>query len=173
MRPLLSTRQVLHCFGYLVGDHAFASNSAQFRNHLKQNLSANLDVRILGIWTYFVSWSITQSKRSIKITQSGYIEQILKYHGIKHQTQQNRYCIRLQIHYQLIRTKNYWMDHQRHMEYRTMIGIFLYLAVCNKNDLSFSVAVLARQVYTPIFGHPALVKWIMRYVAWSADVSLL
>ena len=54
-----------------------------------------------------------------------------------------------------------------------MIGSLLYLAVCTWSDTSFSVAVLARQVYTPTYRHLALVKRIMRYVAGEVDVGFL
>ncbi len=54
-----------------------------------------------------------------------------------------------------------------------MIGSLLYLAVCTRPNISFSVAVLARQVHTPISRNLALVKRIMRYVAGTSDFGLL
>ncbi len=62
----------------VIDDHAFASNPTQLMNHLKQNLSANFDVKCFGTLTSFVGWNTAQSKRGIKINQSGYIKQMLK-----------------------------------------------------------------------------------------------
>ncbi len=54
-----------------------------------------------------------------------------------------------------------------------MIGSLLYLTICTRPDISFSVEVLARQVHALNSGHQALVKWIMRYVAGTININLL
>ncbi len=54
-----------------------------------------------------------------------------------------------------------------------MIRRMLYLAVCTRFNISFSVAVLAIHVHAPTSRHMALVKQIMRFVAGTVDVGLL
>ncbi len=58
-------------------------------------------------------------------------------------------------------------------KYGSMIGSLLYLAICTRPDISFSVAALVRQVHAPTSRHLALVKRIMSYVAATVDVGLL
>ncbi len=64
------------------------------------------------------------------------------------------------------------LNHCRHKKYRSMIGSLLYLAVCRSLDVSFSVAVLARQFHAPTSRHLDLIKQIMRYVAGKVHFGL-
>lgn len=61
---------------------------------------------------------------------------------------------------------------KEHKLYRSIIGSLLYLAICSRPDIAFSLAVLARHVHAPTKHHMELAKRILRYVAGTVDYSL-
>ena len=64
------------------------------------------------------------------------------------------------------------LNEEEHKCYRFIIGSLLYLAICTRPDLSFSIAVLARQVHAPAKRHMAYDKRVLRYVKGTENYGL-
>ncbi len=64
------------------------------------------------------------------------------------------------------------LDTTVHNKYRSLIRILLYLAVCTRPDVSFSVSVLARQVHNPTPRNFSYLRRILRYISGTVNMSL-
>ena len=154
---LLPKWQRLYCFGYSSRRPCVCVELNPTYESPEAGTSANFDVKFFGTLTSFVSCSITRSKRWIKINQGGYVKQMLKYHGmetanaVKSPLPKTANLLPAQENVEIL-------DHYGHKEYRSMIERLLYLAICTRPKISFSVTVLARLAHAPTSRHLALVK---------------
>ena len=155
----------------VVDDLAFASNSPVLMNQVKKNLTACFDVKLFGQLTSFIGWNIIQEKDCIRVNQQGYVESLLKDNGLL-EANAVRTPLPLKADVLPAREDEATLDNQRHKQYRSIIGSLLYLAVCTRPDISFSVSVLARQVHAPTARHMALLKRILRFVSGTVSNGL-
>ena len=133
---------------------------------------SSFDVKLFGKLTSFVGWNIIQRPEGIKIDQRGYVKQVLKDHNME-TANATRTPLPKDANVLPAGEFEKTLDVTGHKKYRSLVGSLMYLAVCTRPDISFSVAVLARQVHAPTARHLALVKRILRYVAGTVDVGLL
>lgn len=100
----------------------------------------NFYVKFFEKLTSFVGWNIVESNEGIIIVQRGYVRSMLKEYakeianGVA--TPLHRFAGVTPAH-----DKELLLNTTEHNKYRSMIGSLLYLAICYRTDISFSVAV--------------------------------
>lgn len=130
---------------------------------LKRTLSAAFDVKLFGALTILIGWKISRTPSRVKLNQAQYISRPLHKYGL---AQVNPVSTLLPIHADVLPPAPYepLLNKEDHAIYRTVVGGLLYLAVCTRPDISFSVCVLARQIHAPTARHLKLPKRILRYL---------
>ena len=115
--------------------------------------------------------NISHLQDGIKIDQSRYVKTMLKEYGMENE---NAVKTPLPKTADLLTAYDYEhvLGENDHKVYRSMIGSLLYLAVCTRPDMLFSVSALARQLHTPTLRHMSLIKRIFRYVAGTVNYGL-
>lgn len=58
-----------------------------------------------------------------------------------------------------------------HTKYRSTVGELLYIAVCTRPHLPFSLCALARQIRNPTVRHAMLLHKILRYLVYTRSVQ--
>ena len=58
------------------------------------------------------------------------------------------------------------------MPYTSAIGTLMYAMVCTRPDIAHAVGVVSRFMSRPGKQHWEAVKWILRYLKGSSDISL-
>lgn len=125
----------------VVDDLAFASNSPSLLQHLKNSLVVHFDVKLFGQLSCFVGWNISKSTEGISIDQRGYIKTMFKEYGIE---RANGVATPFPRDADVTSAHSDYetLNNKEHKLYRSIIGSLLYLSICSRPDVSFSVAVL-------------------------------
>lgn len=138
----------------VVDDLAFSSNSPRFKKLLKLHLTASFDVKLFGSLTSFVGWNIIQRENGIKIDLRGYVEAMFKEHNM-HTANAVRKPLPKDADVTFSNHIEPVLDNNSHRKYRSIIGSLMYLSVCSRPGISFSVSVLPRQIHSPTARHLA------------------
>ena len=133
----------------VVDDMLFASNSERLLSTFKSKLENTFDVIFFNSLSSFLGWEITRFPKGIFVSQRRYISEIVNRHGLQ---TTNGTLSPLSIFYDP-HIADATLSVSQHALYRTIIGELLYLTVCTRPDLTYSVNLLARNVHAPTLSH--------------------
>jgi len=155
----------------VVEDMSFVSNCRKLLEDVKMKLQGVFDVKLFGELKYFIGWNITRTPQGIKIDQQEYACTLLQKYGME---RANAVQTPLPANAKLLPASEYEppLNNSDHAAYRAIIDGMLYLSVCTRPDISFPVAVLARQMHAPVARHFTLLKRILRYFAGTTHLGL-
>ena len=152
----------------VVDDMMFVSNSPNMLETVKTKLRESFDVKFFGTLSSFIGWEIEQGNGYIRISQSRYTDETLTKHGLE---RANRAWTPLPSNLPS-NINGKALSQPEHAKYRVTVGELLYLSVCTRPVLSFTVGFLARQVHAPNQFHLGYLKRVLRYLSDSRNLGI-
>ena len=150
-----------------VDDIIFASNNAKRVEIIKKRLAENFNLKDLGLADYCLGIEIDQGDKSISLSQSGYIKELLarfKMTDCKHVSTP------LVVGTKLEPCLNHVADAY---PYRELIGALMYLSVGTRPDITHAVSSLSQ--FNTCYGkaHWEAGKRILRYLKGTSNMKLI
>lgn len=114
-----------------------------------------------------------RAKGTLKLSQAEYIKKVLKRFSMG---DAKPVGTPLASHFRLTKDQspktNEERDYMGKVPYASAIGSLMYAMVCTRPDIAHAVGVVSRYMSNPGKQHWEAVKWIMRYLRGSSNVSL-
>lgn len=133
-------------------------------------LQAAFDIRDLGEATVFLGMEITRerSDRHLHVTQTRYITELVgKYNLLEGRTRNIPFSPSTPLE-----SEGTLLDRE-HCSYSELIGSLLYLTICTRPDIAWSVGALARFMSAPTKEHWTAALGILRYLSGTRDFGLV
>ncbi|GJW81958.1 retrotransposon protein, putative, ty1-copia subclass [Tanacetum coccineum] len=73
----------------------------------------------------------------------------------------------------IVRVRDCDVERMSKVPYANAVGSLMYLMVCTRPDIAYAVSVVSRYLANPGKNHWEAVKWILKYLRGTANVSLL
>ena len=124
---------------------------------LKKQLSKKFNIKDLGLLKYFLGISVDQEEGKVWIGQPNYTRQLLKKYGMEDCKPVSTPVASGQ---QLIQAK----DDEKSVDqtrYQSLIGSLMYLSICTRPDITYSVSNLARFSQHPTGEHWTGIKRLL------------
>jgi len=64
-------------------------------------------------------------------------------------------------------------EYMTHVPYTNTVGSLMYAMVCTRPDLLQAVSMISRYMHDPSRGHWEAMKWVLRYIKGTIDISLV
>lgn len=145
-------------------------------NMLKSQLSREFEMKDLGAAKKILGMEIHRDRSRCRLTlsQKGYVEKVLQRFGMN---QAKPVSTPLAAHFKLslkdTPETEIEVEQMSKVPYANAVGSLMYAMVCTRPDISHAVSVVSRYMSNPGKRHWEAVKWIMRYLRGSTDVSLI
>jgi hypothetical protein len=153
-----------------VDDILIASASKSLINTVKTKLSSAFDARDMGAATAYLGMKIERDRgsRKIKLTQTLMTQELVaKYNMEDCKTK----ATPLSPSIKLSAEEGDPLDTDK-FPYSQLVGSLMYIAVCTRPDISYSVGALARYMAKPTTVHWQAAKGVLRYLAGTADFGI-
>ena len=153
---------------------AYKSRSAI--DKLKKDLSFKFEMKDLGEGKKMLGMEIERDRKSSKVslTQKGYLQKILQRFNINGDTES--VSTPLTHYFKLKATMSpTTVEERKYMtcvSYASTVGSLMYTIVCTWSDLSQAILMISRYMHDPDRDHWEAVKWILRYIKGTIDISL-
>ena len=130
---------------------------------IKKKLGKIFKMKDLGEARWILQMKIERSDmrlglRTISMSQEQYVEEILERHGMAN-CNPARTPMGNDIQLPVLNEAEVDIT-----EYQRCIGSLMYLMICTRPDIAYSVGVLSRHVSCPGKAHMQAVKWVFRYL---------
>jgi hypothetical protein len=136
---------------------------------VKTDLMKRFDIRDLGNITRFIGIRVTRYEKLIKIDQTNMINEMVKKFNMDDAKTK---IIPMSPSIKLVKTVPGNELNTVKFPYRELIGSLLYVSVCTRPDISYSVGVLARHMSNPSLEHWHAAKDVLRYLSGTADYGI-
>ena len=138
---------------------------------IKSKLKEFFEMKDLGEAKWILQMRIERSEsrlgvRTLSLSQEQYVEEVLERHGM---ADCNPVKTPMEKNIQLPVLKEAEVDIT---EYQRCIGSLMYLMVCTRPDIAYSVGVLSRHVSCPGNVHMQAIKRVFRYLRGTSQYSL-
>ena len=156
-----------------VDDLLLFTNNSDVMSKLKTELQTMFEVTDLGEPRKIVGIEIERDRamRTIKISQSKYIEHILRKHGLEHAN-----AVGMPLDPGVTLEKEPTDDDQeltRSNGYASLVGSLMYAAVATRPDISYAVQRLSSFTANPGLAHWTAAKRVLRYLAGTQDSGII
>jgi len=158
-----------------VDDMLIAGSGMDEIKHLKGLLSTEFDMKDLGPAKQILGMRIDRdrSARTLKLSQSKYIERVLERFNMK---DAKAVSTPLASHFRLSKDLAPKSEEERMLmegvPYASAVGSLMYAMVSTRPDIAHAVGVVSRFMSNPGKQHWEAVKWILRYLKGTSDLSL-
>lgn len=156
-----------------VDDMLIAAKDMSEVNKLKQRLSEEFEMKDLGAASKILGIEITRdrSKGVLCLSQSGYLEKVLErfnMSGCKSAKSP------IGSHFKLasVRDESECIDTEK-TPYSSAVGSVMYSMIGTRPDLAYALGLVSRFMSKPGSVHWEAVKWLLRYIKGSKDLSLV
>ena len=109
----------------------------------------------------------------MKASQAKYVKKVLKRFNM---TDAKPVNVRLGDHFKLLEAQTLTIDDEKalmsEMLYALATSSLIYVIVCTRLDFAQAVRVVSRYMSNPGKEHWRVVKWILRYLKGSSDMTL-
>jgi hypothetical protein len=122
----------------------------------------------MGQLSWYLGIQVHQNDGAISLSQRNYIEATLERFEMQH----CKPTVTPMTDQDLNRSETKSSDNELEPKYRSLIGCLMYLSVCTRPDITYSVNKLARFVSNPLQEHWAAAKRILRYLKGTLDLGL-
>ena len=152
-----------------VDDNLIISDSPDLVAQTKKDLSSHFDMTDLGEVHWILNMEVTRdcSKRTIRLSQSQYIEDILERHGM---ADCKPAATPMEANLKLEKLDAAEVDIT---EYQQLIGSLMYGSIGTRFDIAHDVGVLSRHNHSPGKRHHTAVKRVFRYLRGASDNHIL
>ena len=157
-----------------VDDLLIASNKQSELSSLKRMLTQLYEMEDMGQASFILGIGIQRERaqRSISLSQSAYINTLLKRHGMADCNATSTPMDSSAAHDMLAAPDSYTASLALTREYQTIIGGLMFAATCTRPDIAFAVSRLSRYCANPTEAHYAAAKRVLRYLAGTVHSSL-
>ena len=152
-----------------VDDNLIISDSPDLVTQTKKDLSSRFEMTDLSEVHWILNMEVTRdrSKRTISLSQSQYIENILERHGMANCKPA---ATPMEVNLKLERLTAAEVNT---VEYQQLIGSLMYGSIGTRFDIAHEVGVLSRHNHTPGNQHHTAVKRVFRYLRGASDNYIL
>ena len=151
-----------------VDDLIVCSTDADSVTKFKCHLGSKFEISDLGKLHWYLGLSITTTSEGLKLSQDLYVDTLLKKFGLTNAKVFRSPAAELRLCAatcdDVIRTN---------VPYRELVGSLMWLSVCTRPDISYSVNSVAKYVESPTDLHWNAAKRILRYVKGTPHAGLL
>ena len=174
--PLISDYSVFTngriIIGVYVDDILLAGPSKSEIQEVKNHLNQTFQMTDLGPVSYYLGMKVTRDRpnRVIRLSQAGYVEQVLKDHGmwdVKPVSTPMETTSRSEK-----AGDDYQAPTELRHRYQSAVGSLMYAMLGTRPDIAFAVSVVSRYGSNPTPAHWAAVKRIFRYLRGTATLEL-
>jgi hypothetical protein len=162
-RGIRSERLVV---GVYVDDLVITGSSSSSIKKFKGQMAKIFRMSDLGLLSYYLGIEVKQDSKGITLSQSSYAKKILEKGGL---LECNPCDVPMQAKLKLKKESDSLSVDST--EYKSLVGSLRYL-VNTRPDLAFSVGYVSRYMEEPHEEHLAAVKYILRFIAGTADKGL-
>ena len=142
-----------------VDDIILAGKTESKLTEVKTGLSRKFDIKDLGELNYFLGIKVEQREDSVWIGQPAYTKNLIESFGMQD-------CKPVGTPVNIGSTLNKATDDDECVDqkkYQSAIGSLMYLSVCTRPDIAFSVNSLAQFTSQPTKDHWTALKRLLRY----------
>jgi hypothetical protein len=159
----------IHLLVY-VDDLLIAAHSLDGINYVKSKVCGAFDTRDLGEAKAFLGMSIVRDRfnKTIHLAQGAMVKELLDKYGVADAKPKG---VPLSPSIQLSLGCGEPLDTTVYA-YSTLIGSLLYLSVCTRPDIAYSVGALAKYMAKPTMAHWTAAKGVLRYLKGTADFGI-
>ena len=167
---VLETNKNHIIIGLYVDDLIVASKFKEGAEAFLKLMNERFEMSNLGPLSWYLGMKITRdrSKRLLYVSQGLYVREILKRFKMEDCTPTTSPLIPGSL--RKLETTN---SKETSFPYRQAVGMLMYLMVCSRPDLSYSVTVLSRYNNSPKKIHVSAIKQVLRYLKGTRDVQLI
>jgi hypothetical protein len=158
-----------------VDDMLIAGANMEEINKLKNQLSKQFAMKDLGATKQILGMRIIRDRANstLKISQAKYVKKILSRFSMD---EAKSISTPLGSHFKLTKDQSPKTDKEKvymsKVPYASVIGSLMYAMVCTRPDIAHAVGVVSRYMSNPGKQHWEAVKWILRYLRGTSDMSL-
>lgn len=158
-----------------VDDMLIVGQDVEMICRLKEDLSKSFDMKDLGPAKQILGMEIARDRKAGKLwlSQEKYIERVLERFNMKNAKQVNT---PLAAHFKLSKrccpTTEKEKESMSHIPYSSAVGSLMYAMVCTRPDIAHAVGLVSRYLANPSKVHWEAVKWILRYLRGTSNLSL-
>ena len=159
-----------------VDDILLISKSVDAIHDIKKNLQKHFDMKDLGIAKKILGMSIIRDRKHKKLWlhQCDYVHKVLERFHISGDKINN---IPLGAHLDLTKIKGKLsvaeLNIMKSIPYDAAVGSVMYSMICTRPDLAFTISTLSRFMSEPTEKHWVSMKYLLRYLLGTANLSLL
>jgi len=154
-----------------------ASKSRSVIDKLKKDLSFEFEMKDLGEAKKVLGMEIKRDRRSgkIRLTQKGYLQKVLQKFNINGDTKtvSTSLAPHFKLKFIMSLTTVEKREYMTRVPYASAVGSLMYAMVCTWPDLSQAVSMISRYMHDPSRGLWEAIKWVLRYIKGTIDVSLV
>lgn len=158
-----------------VDDMLIAAKEMKHIDDLKLKLHGEFEMKDLGSAKKILGMEISRDteKGEILLTQRSYIRKILERYNLENAKQ---VATPISAHFKLsLKCSPSTEKERRDMErvpYASAVGSVMYAMICTRPDISHAVSLVSRYMANPGKEHWEALKWLLRYLKGTMDVSL-
>ena len=158
-----------------VDDMLVAGSDIQEINRLKKQLSSKFEMKDLGSARQILGMSIIRDRvaGTLKLSQEKYIQKVLeKFSMSDAKARSTPLGSNLKLSKSQSPKKEADKAEMAKIPYASAVGSLMYAMVCTRPDIAHAVGVVSRFMSNPGKEHWEGVKWLLRYLKGTADVTL-
>ena len=133
------------------------------------DLGEKFHIKDLGLFRYFLGISVEQVEEGVWIGQPNYTRELLRRYGME---ECKPVGTPMNTSQQLTQAKDGEESVDR-TRYQSLIGSVMYLSVCTRPDITYSVSNLAKFSQHPTEEHWTGAKRLLRYLKRTANLRIL
>ncbi|XP_062103000.1 secreted RxLR effector protein 161-like [Humulus lupulus] len=142
---------------------------------MKGWLKSEFEMKDLGESTKILGICIKRNREKgvLTLTQKDYIQKIIEKFAMKgskttKRPMTNQHCLSKE---QCPKTQAE-IEEMSKVPYSNVVGSIMYLMVCTRPDLAYSISVLSKYMENPGLEHCRVMKWVFRYLLGTTDIGL-
>ena len=139
-------------------------------NTLKKDLHSMYKMTEEGVPKLFLSIELDHQPNEIRLHQRRYINSILKKFGIENC---KPVVTPLLPKAKFSRDNDEPLNTEERVSYKLLIGILMYLIVCYRLDLVYTMSILSKYLNKPTREHLRAAKYVLRYLNKTVDLELV
>ncbi|GJX81812.1 retrotransposon protein, putative, ty1-copia subclass [Tanacetum coccineum] len=159
-----------------VDDMLIANKSMSEIEYSKGLLRKEFDMKELGPARKILGIEIVKDRvsRTLKVSRSGYVQKILNNYIVDNG---KSVSVPLGAHFKVslkdCPSSDWDVERMSKVPYANVVGSLMYLMVCTRPDIAYTVSIVSRYLVNPRKNHWEAVKWILKYLKGTAYVGLV
>jgi len=168
------TESIIYILLY-VDDMLIACKSKMEIVKVKEMLKGEFEMKDIGLTSKILGMKILRgrTKDILTVTQKSYIAKVLKKFSME---KSKPVATHMAQHFKLSHQnspKSKEVNYMKNVPYSNAIWSLMYVMICTRSDLAYSVIIVSRYMGKPGKLHWEALKWILRYLKGTIEIGLL